>query len=606
MSDVPANTSTEAAVADVAESNVPVRWSPAVVLKGIAAIRMPLLVLLVFLTLAALLLGPVWTSPTSRTLGGGVGDPADFMWFLRWTPFAVGRQLSPFFTDHLNHPYGVNLMWNTWVPLPGLLLAPITLIWGPVLTINILLVLAFGLSSWSAYLAIRRYVSSHGAAVVGGVIYGFSPAMRGHSHHLNLILVFLLPLLLVLVDEILVRQRRSPVWLGVALGGVAGAQALVGEELLVATALLGAALLLVLMAMHPLAVIGRIRFAVIAFGVAAVIFGAVVAWPFKVQLTGPARVRSDITLEARGFSDVLATMTPNRQQAIDPPAARLGDRFPGSGETYLGVPLLLAVFVVAVARRSRPVVRVAFAMFLVSLVLSFGRQLRVAGHATGLPLPWAAMERLPLVQHMVPSRLAFFTALFAGLLLAVALQELWQGGGWWRRSAAVATAALVLAFISPPGPLASSSVKVPAFFATSAVRTLPRDDVALVIPFPRKGTRNEAMLWQAEAGMWFKMPGGYFTWTDPAGSTRREATPTTTSVILARIQRGVRPPALTPALRSAIARDFANWRVRSVLLGPMDHHGAMADFLTELLGRPPETVEDVKLWRNVILEPPTG
>jgi hypothetical protein len=52
-----------------------------------------------------------------------------------------------------------------------------------------------------------------------------------HSHHLNLILVFLLPWLLVLVDEILVRQRRSPTWLGVALGVVAAAQVLTGEEL---------------------------------------------------------------------------------------------------------------------------------------------------------------------------------------------------------------------------------------------------------------------------------------------------------------------------------------------------------------------------------------
>jgi hypothetical protein len=101
--------------------------------------------------------------------------------------------------------------------------------------------------------------------------------------------------------------------------------------------------------------------------------------------------------------------------------------------------------------------------------------------------------------------------------------------------------------------------------------------------------------------MWFKMPGGYFTWTDPAGSIRRGSTPTTTSAILTRIQRGVRPPALTPALRRAIARDFANWQVNSVLLGPMDHRGAMADFLTNLVGRRPEMVEDVQLWRDVTL-----
>jgi hypothetical protein len=33
----------------------------------------------------------------------------------------------------------------------------------------------------------------------------------------------------------------------------------------------------------------------------------------------------------------------------------------------------------------------------------------------------------------------------------------------------------------------------------------------------------------------------------------------------------------------------------------MDHRGAMADFLTNLVGRRPEMVEDVQLWRDVTL-----
>ena len=163
--------------------------------------------LLGFLGLAVLLLGSTWTSPTTRTLGAGVGDPGLFAWFLRWTPFAAGRRISPFVSDYLNVPDGINLMWNTWVPLPGLLLSPLTLLFGPVLAFNLLVTLAYGLSGWSAYLAIRRYVPSHGAAACGGLVYGFSPAMIAHSPHPNLILILLLPWLFVLLDEILVRQR---------------------------------------------------------------------------------------------------------------------------------------------------------------------------------------------------------------------------------------------------------------------------------------------------------------------------------------------------------------------------------------------------------------
>jgi hypothetical protein len=565
----------------------------------------PMLALAGFLALAVWLLGSTWRSPTTRTLGGALGDPGVFTWFLRWTPFAVGRHISPFYSDWLNHPTGVNLMWNTWVPLPGLLLAPLTHAFGPVLSLNVLLTLAYGLSAWSAYLAIHRYVPNHGAAAAGGLVYGFSPVMIGHAHHPNLILVFLLPWLFVLVDEVVVRQRWSPVWLGAVLGLVAAAQLLIGEELLVATGLLAAVLVVVLAVMCPREVPGRAGNAAAAVAVSLLVFAPLAYLPLKAQLTGPARVHSDITPEARGSSDLLAVITPNRLSAIAPEAAiRLGDRFTGTREAYLGVPILLVALAVLVARWGSLVVRAGFAMLAVCLLLSLGARLRVGGRPTGVPLPWTAVEGVPLVQNMVPSRLAVFTALFAGLLLAAALDGLWSGGGWALRGLAVLTALVVLAALAPPEPFrARPVVATPPFFTGGAVRALPRDGVALVVPFPRRGRTNVAMVWQAQAGMWFKMPGGYFVGPDPGGGTRHDAPPTTTSVVLNRIQRGRRPPELTPALRRKISRDFASWRVASVVLGPMDNREAMRGFLSDLLGRPPASTGGVAVWPDAAVAP---
>ena len=204
----------------------------------------------------------------------------------------------------------------------------------------------------------------------------------------------------------------------------------------------------------------------------------------------------------------------------------------------------------------------------------------------------------------MPARFALFTALFAGLLLAVAVDGLWWGGGRWRRSLAVATALVVLAFLVPAAPLRPSPVvATPPFFTTSALTRLPRDQVALVVPFPRKGRANQAMRWQADAGMWFKMPGGYFAGQSVDGAAVREAPPSTTSLALNRIERGGRPPPLTPALREQLARDFARWRVRSVVLGPMPHRRVMAGFLSDLLGRPPVRVAGVELWANARVTP---
>jgi hypothetical protein len=565
----------------------------------------PVLLLGGFLALAVWLLGSTWSSPTTRTLGGGLGDPGVFIWFLRWTPFAAGRQISPFYSDWLNHPDGVNLMWNTWVPLPGLLLAPLTLAFGPVLSLNVLLTLGYGLSAWSAYAAIHRYVPNHAAAAAGGLVYGFSPSMLAHAHHPNLMLVFLLPWLFVLVDEVLVRQRWSPLLLGVVLGLAAAAQLLIGEELLLATGLLSAVLAVVLALLRPREVPGRVGPALAALGISLLVFAPLAYLPLKAQLTGPARVEADITPEVRGSSDLLAVVTPNRLTAIAPEAAiRLGDRFQGTKETYLGVPMLLVAVAVLIARRRSLFVQAAFAMLAICLLLSFGARLRIGGRPTGMALPWTAFEALPLVQNMVPSRLAVFTALFAGLLLAAAVDGLWRLGGWPWRALAVLTAAVVLAPLVPPGPLRARPVlATPAFFTGEGVRALPRDGVALVVPFPRVGRRNEAMVWQAEADMWFKMPGGYFVGPDPDGGTRHDAPPTTTSVILNRIHRGRRPPELTPELRRRIADDFATWRVASVVLGPMENREAMAGFLTDLLGRAPDRSGGVAVWPDAAVAP---
>ena len=104
--------------------------------------------------------------------------------------------------------------------------------------------------------------------------------------------------------------------------------------------------------------------------------------------------------------------------------------------------------------------------------------------------------------------------------------------------------------------------------------------------------------------MWFKMPGGYFVGPGPDGGTLREAPPTTTSRVLDRLRRGGRPPALTPALRRWIAADLARWRVATVVLGPMPNRRAMAGFLTDLLGRPPEQLAGVELWRDAAVARP--
>jgi hypothetical protein len=563
------------------------------------------LFLLAYVGLAVWMFAPAWSSPTTTTLGGGDGDPAIFIWFLRWVPYALQHGHELLVTHHLNYPDGVNLMWNTSLPLPGLLLAPVTDVWGAVFTFNLLLVLSYALSAWCAYLAIRRFAPGHLAAAVGGLVYGFSPAIRVQSHHLHMTMAFLTPLMLLALHEVLVRQRRSPWRVGAGLGLMAGTQLLIGEELLAMTALLAFAMFLLVVLTNLRRIREHWAYAAKALAVALTLCAAIIVWPLSIQFDGPQRIYGDIQ-KTNYSNDLQSFILPGRPQALTWEGAGMlvGD-FAGGNSAYLGLPLLLVLVVLGVRWRSSSVVRIGLALMVVAAVLSLGPTLLVGGRDTGIRLPWAWFENLPLLPSLIPARLAQLTALFAGLLLAVFLRAVWQAGGW-RRWASAAVAVLVLAPLWPSGPVGSEKVQTPAFFTGSAVRSLPRDSVVLVLPWAYRRTAL-AMTWQAEAGFWYRMPGGYFIGPQrDSDQPRFDAIPTSGSIIFARIGTGTPPPRLTGPMRRALARDLIRWRVGNVVVGPMQHRAAMLGFLTELFGRRPQLVEGVYLWRDpsVVLSDP--
>ena len=157
----------------------------------------------------------------------------------------------------MNAPHGINLMWNTSLLLPGVLLTPVTLLAGAQTTLTLLLTLGFAGSAASLYWVLRRWGVSIGPAALGGAVYGFSPALLASAAgHYHLEFAVLPPLM---IDALLriVTGRGHAVRNGVWLGLLAAAQFFIGEELLVDTVLAAGVVLVVLIVMTPRAVAGR-------------------------------------------------------------------------------------------------------------------------------------------------------------------------------------------------------------------------------------------------------------------------------------------------------------------------------------------------------------
>jgi len=550
-----------------------------------------------YLLLAVLLFLPAWMAPGRRAIGGGA-DPFLFTWFLRWSAYAVAHGLNPLFTTHLDYPEGVNLMWNTSIPLPSLLLAPLTLVAGPVVSYNLLLTLGLALSGWCAFLAFRRYVRSGLAAFVGGLAYGFSPFMTMQSGgHPHLTMAWAAPLALLLLDQALVRGRPSR-WIGAGLGILGAAQLLTGEEVLAVLAVAVLVGLAVLGLMYRDDVRSRLRPALPMLAVAGVTFLVVAGLPLGMLFLGPQQVHGLLQPSNYYVSDLLGFLLPTRYQLIAPAAAiPLSDHFPAGSTSYVGVPMLALLVVLVRSQGRDPVMRWAAITAVVLAVLSLGNTLHVVGMDTRIPMPWFPLDHVPLVRHILPVRLALIVFLLVGLILSRFVDATMTSGGKRQRAQSLALVAVGLLAWCPTLPYPTSSVAVPRFFSQPAgLHALPEGSVVLVAPFAALGSA-EAMYWQATAGMWFRMPEGYVFVPSPYPLS---PPPSATELALVRIAMGAdiaTPPDLAQV--RDIRLELQRWDVQAVVVGPMSRHDAAVSLMSAVLGRPPVAEDGVDVWWTV-------
>lgn len=558
--------------------------------------------LAVYLVIALLLFRAGWVSPTTHNIGGP-GDPPFNMWLLRWTPWALSNGQSPLFTDHLNFPFGVNMMWNALVPLHALVLWPVTALAGVVAAYNTFITLNVVLSAWAGYLVLRCFVERKTAAFVGGLLYGFSPYMMAQSlDHPTLTAAYLPPVLLLLLREILVRQRRSALWMGALLGLVASVQLFIAEEMLAAQVLVAGLGLLLLVTLHPKAVRARWCHAAGALGAAAAVFVLVCSWPLLVQFFGPQRLTGGSVHEPNVYVTDLANLVmPTEVQALSPSSLTdqqqgwTGNRSEWDG--YLGIPLLIVLVAVVARHWRRSEVRFAGLAALVVTILSLGPNLRVNGYDTGFPLPWRVFGSLPLLDHLLPARLMLFTFLLAALVVAIAVDRVrWEGRPRRLLPAGVAGVAIGVTLM-PNLAYPSTPVPVPSFFTNGSVNLIPEGSVALLAPIQQLYPA-EPMLWQAEADLHFRIPHGYFFAPDENGEPTYGSPFSVLSVMMYRVQINGEQPELTPDVRRALADDLRMRDVQSVIVGPMNNQDQMVRFFTELFGQSPQAFDRVFLWQR--------
>lgn len=550
-----------------------------------------------YLVLSVLLFGSTWMSPGGRLVYGEVPDVREITWFMGWTPYALSHGQTPLLTTHIDYPAGVNLMWNTAMIFPAFVLWPVTAAFGPIVATNAAITLALPLSALTAYAVARRYIRSRLAAIIAGLVYGFSPFMIARSPgEIHTTIAIFPPLTLLALDEILVRQRRSRWLVGAGLGVAAAAQLLTGAEILLLTALLAAVGVAVVAIPHWRLVRARLPYIVQALTAAAFVFLVLAAYPLWTQFFGPQRVHG--VLPDPYATDLLALAVPTRWQALQF-APAIAQRFTSrniveEGGAYIGIPLLLIGLWVMVRFWSKDIVRVASILGIAATLLSMGDRLHIRGHAFSLPLPWLLFEHRPVLKNVSPPRFMIFTFLMVALLLGVFVEWALTRGGR-QRLAGIAATILALLALFPALPYPTGTIEIPAFFRSGGeVRRIPAGGVVLVAPFARAFTAD-AMMWQSVSAMSFRMPEGYAYRPGPTRNPPDSALHTRLYAIYYDLDR----EPLTPQLVETMRADLRHMGAGTVVVGPEPREDEVLGLFRLILGREPQWTGSVAVWWNV-------
>jgi hypothetical protein len=470
-----------------------------------------LLVGLVALALSLAYFGvPLLQYHAAHILGSG-GDPLAFTWFLDWWPYALRHGLDPFRTSYLWAPSGVNLLWSTSIPLPSLLASPLSQAFGAIASYNILALLSPALATFAAFLLLREFARPIPAAL-GSYAFGFSTyEIAQLTSHLNLMLVFWVPLL----AWVWLRAYRGTLSRRTIVLASAGLFiGLLGTslEVFATTVFFGSLTALQLWLASDEA---RPRIVGASLSVAAgLLLACLVTSPWLLALIAhapPTAPNSPVEFS----TDPLNWLIPTQLNLFGGHAfAGLSARFTGNyaeQDAYLGLPLVIVMIATVVRYWRSAAVRTTAIIIVLVMVLSLGPVLHLGDVSYGV-LPWAALERLPLIGDALPSRFMLYASLGGAALLAKWLDG--ARGSWpnWLLGSAALLA--LVPNVMDQGGYWLQPVRVPSLFRATEVRKyFPPNENILVLPYAEAAAADVD---QWASGMYFRMPEGYALGPTPA------------------------------------------------------------------------------------------
>ncbi len=386
-------------------------------------------------------------------------DAGSYVWDFWWMAHQLVHLGNPWATSAIAAPVGAQLGLHALLPLPGVLLAPVTLIFGPSVSYNLLSIALPGLLCYATYRVARLWLRSQPGAIAAGAFFGLSSMLAWRSwYHLNLALGGLfIPLAL----EAAVRLTRRPGWRqAVILGVVLGAAVLADEEIAVLVIIVAVLALIPWLARRQgggegsgPGTLAKLRAAGLAAAVALVLASPqLIAIVQQARSGGMTSPPGSLQASYRGYSGSLPDMFAPSPRIAYFGLGHLGFIFHGPlGDGVPTFGLLLSVLAVAGTALlwRRVSARLLALCWLACAALALGPVLRVGPHLL-IPVPqlvgsWRVSAVMPFTWFAKVPGLSGFREPDRMMMLGILPAALLAGGAvdWLRYHAAPAILAVL-------------------------------------------------------------------------------------------------------------------------------------------------------------------
>jgi hypothetical protein len=470
---------------------------------------------------------PIYPGDRSKLPGCVCGDTVQSVWFLRWIPYAIAHGQNPFFTSAINLPFGVNLAQNTSMPLLALIVSPLTVAYSPIASFTLLAWLAYPASATTMYVVCYKLTRSRLAAFTAGLLYGFSPYMIGQGQgHIMLTFVPIPPLMMYVCWHLYIRRTGNPYAIGTLLAVLVIAQYLIDPEIIAITtiALLSTLAYLVLCE-TKLITKNTIKYITKGLVTTLLIAAVILAYPIWFMISGPEHFTGPNFAPGNPYrSDAVGLVIPTLNEQVIPPlfhryvVSTEAESYGESGD-YVGLPLLLLIIYSAIKFRKERWILILCISSFACWILSLGPRLVVGTHKTSIILPFAVFTKLPLLQDILPSRLSLAEWLLISLAISLIISQTqkelsiikkWRtllhkyNPKWLTISLIILTSVITL---FPHWPNPAVKIDEPALFSS---RRLAAGVTGNTLTYPLAiFPDDEAMLWQAQSNIQFKLVGAY-------------------------------------------------------------------------------------------------